>query len=88
MDEPPHPRYNPCHFQKRCSVLEVDEAGHKQRIYFHTCSLYDADFKCAYPARSCHFKEEVEEFRNFVVGAALEQIADCADDDLFEGGIE
>ncbi len=60
-----------CDFLKRqvMRVPDEDNPGIEERITYYDCRMDDQGLDCPYPAILCKFKEQCEEFYNFVLAA-------------------
>jgi len=69
-----------CEFLQRVvSHVPYEENGNDESgefIVYHKCSICDKEFPCLYPAKMCEYKQEMEDFINYIVASAEENIND------------
>ena len=55
-------------------LVKITDEIPDDRITYHTCRLADLDQPCAYPAKYCKFKEELEQFTQWARETILRTI--------------
>ena len=67
-----------CEFLQRViSHIPYEEDGNEdsgEYLVYHNCSVMDKEFPCLYPAKLCDYKREMEDFMNYVIASAEENI--------------
>ena len=74
---PNKPKWDECPFEKKDSLIIVEEDGTETPVAYHNClidDLGDPEIFCPHEAKHCHFKEECIEFEELIMMACFRDL--------------